>query len=162
MSLVDGNLVSKEWNTALTRARKNNVRFTVNDGRRTMREQWARWRTYKAGGNLAAFPSPNAPHIRAGRIDHAVDVSSNDGGAPRLATWLRAHGMRATFPVGGEPWHIEVPAADLRRYHKNNKVSAYELSLRRRLRIAYAQKGPRGPALRRRIRTIKRRLRGIR
>ena len=51
-----------------------------------------------------------------GRIDHAIDVNSLDGGASRLAAWLQPiTAPHPTFPVPGEPWHIEVPAGELAR-----------------------------------------------
>jgi peptidoglycan hydrolase-like protein with peptidoglycan-binding domain len=92
------------------------VQYVPIDGERVSRE-WARqayfyalWRSGR--GNLAARPSNNAPHIRTGRIDHAIDFS-NAGAA---IAWLRKHGLRATLPVRGESWHVEVPASDLREF----------------------------------------------
>jgi hypothetical protein len=63
----------------------------------------------------AARPSPTAPHIRVGRIDHAIDVRFTDGGEARLQRWLERQGVRVRNPVPGEPWHMEVAAEDLRR-----------------------------------------------
>ena len=80
-----------------------------------MAEQQVLFEKSKHGGALAAFPSPTAPHIRTGRPDHALDVNALDGGAGRLAAWLRRRGARATFPVPREAWHIEVPRDDLVR-----------------------------------------------
>lgn len=113
---MDGHAVSKPWHTVLTHYRRVGGKFTVNSGRRTMSEQWKLYRAYKAGnGNLAAFPAPNAPHINYGRANHAVDVNATDGGADRMVKWLRSKGVAAARPVGGEPWHIEVPRTDLLR-----------------------------------------------
>lgn len=113
---IDGHAVSKPWHTVLVSARRNGVAFTVNSGRRTMSEQWKLYRAYKAGtGNLAAYPSLSAPHINFGLANHAIDVGSADGGAERLARWLRDHGVRAAFPIPGEPWHVQVPRRDLLR-----------------------------------------------
>lgn len=111
----DGKPVSAEWHVVLSAARADGVRFRLNSGQRTMAQQRALYATYLAGGTLAAVPSANAPHIRVGRADHAIDVSAIDGGAARLAHWLRSQGAAARFTVPGEPWHIEVPAGDLRR-----------------------------------------------
>jgi hypothetical protein len=80
-----------------------------------MAEQWVLYRAYQRGGTLAAFPSPNAPHIRVGRQAHAIDVNSLDGGENRLQAWLRHQGVRAENTVAGESWHLEVPEADLKR-----------------------------------------------
>jgi hypothetical protein len=108
--------VSKEWHAVLSAARADGVSFLVTDGHRTMAEQAARFAHFQRHGSpLAARPSPTAPHIRTGRPDHAIDVNALDGGAGRLAAWLRRAGAGATFPVPGEPWHIEVPRADLER-----------------------------------------------
>jgi hypothetical protein len=100
----------------LNAAKAAGVDFQLNSGQRTMREQAALYRLYRLGrGNLAAVPSPNAPHIRVGRQDHAVDVDAPSGGAKRLAAWLSGQGGRPGFPVPGEPWHIEMPGKDLKR-----------------------------------------------
>ena len=108
--------VSAEWFAVLTAARRDNVAFTVTDGHRTLAEQRDRFAVFQRFGRpTAARPSPTAPHIRSGRSDHAIDVNALDGGAARLAAWLRRHGARATFPVLGEAWHIEVPGPDLAR-----------------------------------------------
>lgn len=107
--------VSAQWFTVLDAARKAGVAFLVTDGHRTMAEQRVLWEIYQHGGNVAAFPSPTAPHIRSGRPDHALDVNSLDGGAGRLAAWLRKRGAQATFPVPREPWHVEVPRDHLAR-----------------------------------------------
>jgi hypothetical protein len=107
--------VSAQWFTVLDAARKAGVAFLVTDGHRTLAQQQAAWNLSQHGGPLAAFPSSTAPHIRSGRPDHAIDVNSLDGGAGRLAAWLRRRNARATFPVPREAWHIEVPRDDLVR-----------------------------------------------
>lgn len=111
----DGKRVSDEWDTILTAARRAGVDFHLNSGRRTMAEQWFLWnhRGQPGFASLVAFPSPTAPHIRVGRIDHAIDVQT--GGEDRLQTWLRSRGVRAVNNVTGEPWHLEAPASQLRR-----------------------------------------------
>jgi hypothetical protein len=108
--------VSDQWHIVLSAARRDGVSFVVTDGHRTLAEQEDRFAVFiRDGRPRAARPSPTAPHIRSGRPDHAVDVNSRDGGAGRLAAWPRRKGARATFPVPGEPWHIEVPRGDLER-----------------------------------------------
>lgn len=108
-----GKTVSREWAAVLTAAARE-VAFSLDSGHRTMAEQQALYNHFLAVGSpLAARPSANAPHIRLGRIDHAIDVNSLDGGAKRLAIWLHGKGAHPTFPVPGEAWHIEVPAAEL-------------------------------------------------
>ena len=167
---IDGEQVSSEWYVALSVARREGVRFYVTDGRRTIAEQWARYRHYcRYGRPIAAFPSPNAPHIRSGRIDHALDVNALDGGQRRLAAWLRRNGIRAAFTVPSEAWHMEAPAADLRRFAARHQVSPKERARRsyaRRLRMAYAKrrraKGEGINMLNRRIQTLKKRLKALR
>jgi hypothetical protein len=109
-----GKTVSHEWAAVLTEAAREVV-FRLNSGHRTMPEQQLLYDHFlRFGSPLAAKPSASAPHIRVGRIDHALDVDALDGGASRLAAWLRSKGARASFPIHREPWHIEVPLGDLR------------------------------------------------
>lgn len=121
----DGNVrLSGRWNTVLRAAREDGVRFKINSGHRTMREQWALYRQNMSNGHprpgrpLTAIPSPFAPHIRVGRADHALDVDQFYGdGIDGLMHWLRNSQNRAhlTRPVHGELWHLEINAADLKR-----------------------------------------------
>jgi hypothetical protein len=109
-----GKSVSREWADVLGAASRE-VAFMLDSGHRTMSEQQGLFNTFLTFGHpLAARPADNAPHIRSGRIDHAIDVNSLDGGANRLAAWLHAKGSHPTFPVPGEPWHIEVDPGELR------------------------------------------------
>jgi hypothetical protein len=111
---VRGKAVSREWASVLTAAGQE-VAFQLDSGHRTMAEQQQLYSHFlRFGHPLAAVPSANAPHIRLGRLDHAVDVNALDGGAARLAAWLRGKGAHPAFTVAGEPWHIEVPAKELR------------------------------------------------
>lgn len=111
---IDRERVSKEWHSVLIDMRKA-VDFNVNEGKRTMARQWYFWRLYRSGrGNVAAYPSPIAPHIRVGRIDHAIDFS-NDGA---VFAWLSAKGLSPVRTVRGESWHIEISAKKLRAYYK--------------------------------------------
>lgn len=75
----------------------------LNEGRRTMAEQW---HFYNNQPPLAAFPSPNAPHIKFGRANHDIDVNSFNGAARRLANFYESLGVDVAFCVGGENWHI--------------------------------------------------------
>lgn len=76
----------------------------LNEGRRTMGEQWAFWRHQPP---LAAFPNPNAPHIWAGRNNHAIDANSFNGAAKRLANFYESLGVDVVFNVAGETWHFQ-------------------------------------------------------
>lgn len=121
MPFFRGKRVSAEWHTVLTAAERAGVRFQLNSGRRTMAEQWALYRQYKrTGWPVAAYPNPNAPHIRTGRSDHALDVDTDVGdGESGLQAWLARQGLPTRNTVRGEPWHLEArSAADLRRLAK--------------------------------------------
>ena len=94
--------VSAQWHVVLSAAaRRRRVprhRRAPDDG-----EQAARYATYQRFGRpVAARPSASRPAHPHGRHDHAIDVNALDGGAGRLAAWLRRHGVGATFPVPGE------------------------------------------------------------
>lgn len=127
----NGKRVSGEWQVILEEARDQGVRFTLNSGNRTIAEQKRLRAAYLrrlAGGPwapLAAVPSCSAPHIRCNRIDHAIDVDALDGGAGRLAAWLRRQGVNPRFTVPGEPWHIELTAAELRRLSARFSADPY-------------------------------------
>jgi hypothetical protein len=119
MPTVDGKLVSDPWATVLGAARRNGVAFRLNSGRRTMAEQRvlrAAYERFLAGGPRApeaAVPNCRAPHIDCNQQSHALDVENLDGGVGRLVRWIRARGAQPQFTVAGEPWHIEVPEAQL-------------------------------------------------
>jgi len=80
----------------------------LNEGRRTMGEQWHFWRNQPP---LAAFPNPNAPHIWAGRPHHAIDANSFNGAARRLANFYESLGIDVVFNVPGESWHFQPTSA---------------------------------------------------
>lgn len=172
---IDGEHVSAEWLTVLREMRKDGVVFNVNEGHRTRARQQelidekGLWSPSNPTG--AAPVSGTAPHIRDGRIDHAIDFS-NDGA---VFAWLSAHGLRParTVPLGREPWHIEVPAAELIAFHrKHNRPSAIRflgkvrrkaaatLLARRRARIAEGRSG-KGPRWERADRLVRRSARKV-
>ena len=85
----------------------------LNEGRRTMAEQW---HFYRNQPPLAAFPNPNAPHIMAGRNNHAIDANSFNGAAKRLANFYESLGVDVSFEVPGEAWHFRpLNGAQLKR-----------------------------------------------
>lgn len=114
---IDGRRVSRDWWHVLRGAELDGVAFVLNQGRRTLAEQAAFYARYlRDGWPLAAKPTPWAPHVRAGRQDHALDVATLDGGMDRLRAWLHAHGVTTTLTVRGESWHVEAnDAAALHR-----------------------------------------------
>jgi hypothetical protein len=130
MARFQGKRVSGKWFVVLTAAWKDGVRFRLNSGQRTLAEQTklfnqnmhlvaGRW-VPRPGRPLTAFPSPNAPHIRVGRSNHALDVDSfaEGGGEEKLETWLEREGVNWMNNVPGETWHGELSAADLTKLYK--------------------------------------------
>lgn len=126
--LFDGELVSRAWSVVLHDMRADGVDFGINEGHRTLARQQFFWDCFQCqccnGGNLAARPSPFAPHIRTGRADHAIDFANPEA----VMRWLSRKGLRPTRPAGSgsswEPWHIEVQLGALLRYaarHKGDK-----------------------------------------
>ncbi|MBA3240078.1 MAG: hypothetical protein H0T60_02535 [Acidobacteria bacterium] len=120
---IDGNPVSREWYIVLSACRNDGIRFHLNEGRRAIKQQWKFWRLYRSGGNLAAYPSPTAPHIRVGRIDHALDVESTgrkSDGVDAVISWAARRGVRLVKTVQGEAWHIEIAGGGkaLRRFSR--------------------------------------------
>jgi hypothetical protein len=115
-----GKKVSTSWDHVLTHAQRMGVHFKLNSGRRTMREQLYLWRNRGKPGfaKLVAFPTPNAPHIRAGRQAHSLDVDTGGGGETHLQRFLRAEGLHPVNDVASEPWHLTVGERELRRYAK--------------------------------------------
>jgi hypothetical protein len=127
--------VSTQWLAALRGADQHRVPFTVNSGARTEAEQKHQiaekgcWTPSNNTG--AACPWWTSNHviktlrflIRMGRPDkfkgaaHALDVQP--GGEDKLQRWLNSHrGVRATNPVQGEPWHLEINRSGLWRLYR--------------------------------------------
>lgn len=105
----DGKPVSIAWHRVLTRARKNGVRFSITSGHRTFAEQRALYDLWKSGrGNLAAVPSNDAPHIRTGRSDHAIDFGPDPQAVRGLLHYLNSRALGGRLTVPGEWWHVEV------------------------------------------------------
>lgn len=101
----------------------------LNEGRRTIPEQWAFYRNQPP---LAAFPQPNAPHIWLGRNNHAIDSNSWNGAAQRLAHFYEAKGVHVVFNVPGENWHFQPTsgtqlknAANRIRRERDRQVSVF-------------------------------------
>lgn len=115
-----------------------------------MARQWYFWNLYRSGrGNLAAFPTPFAPHIRTGRFDHAIDFN-NAAGVARAAA---RRGVTLRWTVRGESWHLEADRAELAHYYsKHNLPRTLELGnkgravlkLKKLMRARGLQDFPRG------------------
>lgn len=130
--------VSRRWRDVLREADASGVPFHMTSGHRTMQEQEALYRANmlygrpRPGHALTAVPNPNAPHIRLGRAAHAIDVDTLDGGARRLAAFIRSElGEVATFPVPGEAWHLELSSAALKRAAARARARARNRKRRR-------------------------------
>jgi hypothetical protein len=123
---ADGEFVSREWALVIHDARADGVYCPVTEGRRTLIRQQYFWNCGPNGCcccnncNLAARPSIFAPHIRVGRIDHAVDFGNDED----IFDWLQRNGLHPVRTVGGESWHIEVSAANLRAYWRKHNTAA--------------------------------------
>jgi hypothetical protein len=89
---------------------KYGVRVQLNQGARTLAEQWHFWNLYRSGrGNLAAYPTPAAPHIKWKRAHHALDINAGErpGQSRHVAAFYRSLGIPVAFNVGREPWHLD-------------------------------------------------------
>lgn len=111
---IDGEQVSEQWWVILNHLRTvMGVAFNVNEGHRTWarQEELVREKGLWSPSNMhgAAAPSANAPHIRTGRIDHAIDFNNSQG----VINALGRLGVSARRTVPGEEWHLEVTAVDL-------------------------------------------------
>lgn len=118
-----GKRVSRGWRTILRCAWDMGVRFQLNSGQRTMAEQALLvrqkgvWSPVNRTG--AALPNRNAPHIRAGRPNHAVDIDTVAyNGEYRMQEWVERRGVDWQNTVPGEAWHGEVSLAGFLKLHR--------------------------------------------
>lgn len=113
----NGKRVSREWSVVLRAATRAGViaGSDLDSGHRTLEEQRQLWLNPPPGTPVVARPSPSAPHVRQGRIDHALDLNARTGANVRFAAFCRHHGAQVRFSVPGEPWHQELDAGELRR-----------------------------------------------
>lgn len=125
---LDGERVSRRHYTWMTACRADGVTFRVNEGHRTFERQQFFWDLYQAGrGNLAAYPSHTAPHIKTGSPNHDNDIDQFYGdGIQAVFRWLRKHGAAPVLNVPGEGWHMHLSDADLamlyRKFKSRNRV----------------------------------------
>jgi len=109
----------------------------INQGRRTIAEQWGFYRHYKKFGRpLAAYPSPGAPHIKYGQAGHALDINagSGRGQAQHVAGFYRSLNVPVAFNVSSEAWHMDTLSEG------KLKTAARKLGGRRVLKLG--SKGP--------------------
>jgi len=92
----------------------------LNEGRRTMAEQWHFWNNQPP---LAAYPSPAAPHIKWGQANHDIDANSFNGASERLENFYQSLGLSVSHCVPGEAWHMcnHSSAATIRKVAKELK-----------------------------------------
>jgi hypothetical protein len=94
--------------------KKHNKRLVMVSGQRTMQQQWYLyngWRARKPGFNLAAYPNPNAPHIKNGGSAADMGVEDKNGGnytsvlnyGPAVGI-VAKHGLFRQVP--SEAWHL--------------------------------------------------------
>lgn len=101
-----GKRVSRSHLAMLEEAERRGILTHINQGRRTLKEQAAFYAIYLRDGHpKAAFPAPNAPHIKAGHEHHALDI--DDGVVDKVALLYHELGVPTAFNVLGEPWHMD-------------------------------------------------------
>lgn len=125
--LIDGRRVNANWFVFATCARHDGATFHINQGKRTIAEQWRFYRIYlRDGWPLAAFPSPMAPHVLDTRSHpHAIDADNLQA----LIDYGARHGVTITRTVVGEVWHGEANGAQLAAFAARHAARA--LSVRR-------------------------------
>lgn len=102
-----GKRVSRSHYAMLLEAEHRGLISAINQGRRTIAEQWVFWRIYKRDGHpVAAFPSPSAPHIKWGKENHAIDADAPQP-VHHLADFYRSEGVPVAFNVLSEAWHMD-------------------------------------------------------
>lgn len=108
MASFHGKRVSEDWRAILAGAEREGVPVHLNDGQRTVAIQEQRVRDHglwsPSNPTGAAAPNPNAPHIKRGAPNHAVDINQPDGG---LFAWLRHKGVPVVRNVPTEHWHYD-------------------------------------------------------
>jgi hypothetical protein len=136
-TLFRGELCSRPWAVVLRDMEADGVSFSVNELRRSLSRQIFFWNCGPNGCcccnncNLAARPSPFAPHIRKGRPDHAADFDTLSHNINDVLGWLAKKGLKPTRPAGlgtirWEPWHIEISLIALLLYYRQNKGDKFD------------------------------------
>ena len=147
---IDREEVSGAWIGLLRDIRNvDGVRFNVNEGHRTMVRQAELVRQKglwtPANPTGAAAPSANAPHIRTGRADHAIDFEN----VVQVIAAARKRGVTLRQTVmPHEPWHVEANLVDLHRY--NARRAKAIRAMKRRLKSLRARVGKLARAIKRR------------
>lgn len=161
MAFYAGKRVSYPWYTILRAYERETGRAVpLNSGRRTRAEQEALirekgvWSPSNPTG--AAAYSPSAPHIRAGRLDHALDIQHP--AVLAFIAWAARKGLRLDREIPQEPWHTEASTeANLVAVARKLRVSKREklLAELERIRARIRKIGHWTPARKRRANSIK-------
>lgn len=97
--------IRRGYSRLLRMADKDGVKFTLNSGYRSIRQQWVLWWRYKRGkGPLAAFPGSSTHNRRNWK--QGLDIDATNGGAERFRRWALRRGIVFKYTVAGEPWHL--------------------------------------------------------
>lgn len=135
--VFDGTNCSRVYTRMLTMAREDGVKFHLNSGFRSVKEQWRLYRLYKAGkGALAAFPGTSTHNKRGWK--QGLDVNDTDGGRARLQAWAHRHGMAFDLTVKGESWHLNARADYTHRIYvmwHNHLVAREKAAVERRRKL---------------------------
>lgn len=82
------------------------VKIHIASGARTLAEQTELYNRYKAGkGPLAAYPNPNAPHIRGIAADCWINGVNILNYSAQVRPVLKKHSLCLNVP--GETWHVQ-------------------------------------------------------
>lgn len=118
----DHEMASRQWFTLLWDLNHHDhVNFNVNEAHRTMARQQQlvnELGLYDPVHNPhgAAKPSPNAPHIKEGHPNHAIDFDNAQG----VINAAQKRGVTLARTVSTESWHLEPNAQQLAAYYKKN------------------------------------------
>lgn len=157
MATFNGKRVSPEWRAIFAGAQREGVPVRINDGQRTIAIQQERIRKHgrwsPSNPTGAAAPNANAPHIKRGWPNHAVDINQPDGG---LFDWLRKRGVPVVRNVSTERWHYDpvdlnafLRVARRMQAHENRlktyreKADTLSTTIKRRQKLGKASPGQR-------------------
>lgn len=113
---ADREEASLPWYVLLVKMFEKGDIGNVNEAKRTRarQEELVRQKGVWSPSNPfgAARYSPQAPHIREGRVDHAIDVNTSGAFITRAAKL----GIRLYRAVSTEEWHLEVHPGDVGKF----------------------------------------------
>lgn len=105
----DGVNTCRLYARLLTMAHEDGVKFKLDSGYRSVRQQWKLWLLYKSRkGPIAAFPGTSTHNKKSWK--QGLDVNAIDGGTQRFRSWAAKHGIIFDLTVSGEAWHLNARA----------------------------------------------------